>query len=132
MKRQRELAELFLKKAVQDMSLLDAILENTGINDEIFGFHAQQAAEKFLKSILAAKAIPFPKTHDLRELRNLLAKENVEIPAVIDALEELTDFAVMFRYDDVRTIIRLDRKAIQHRLQKLRQWSESRVRGNVK
>lgn len=128
MKRQRELAELFLKKAIQDINLLDTILENRGIDDEIFGFHAQQAAEKFLKSVLAAKAIAFPKTHDLRELRNLLAKAKVELPAVVDELEELTDFAVMFRYDDVRTSASLDRKTIHQRLQKLKQWSEKNIK----
>lgn len=28
-------------------------------------FHAQQAAEKFLKALLVYHQIPFPKTHDL-------------------------------------------------------------------
>ena len=32
------------------------------------GFHAQQCAEKYLKALLTARGIDFPKTHDLGEL----------------------------------------------------------------
>ena len=33
--------------------------------DEIFGFHAQQAVEKALKSWLASLGVLFPKTHGI-------------------------------------------------------------------
>jgi HEPN domain-containing protein len=38
-------------------------------------FHAQQCAEKYLKALLVSRSIPFPKTHDLRILMQLVPKE---------------------------------------------------------
>lgn len=35
-------------------------------------FHAQQCAEKYLKALLLARGVRFPRTHDLLELRSLL------------------------------------------------------------
>src|SRR5205823_6304277 len=35
-------------------------------------FHAQQCVEKYIKALLVYKAIPFPKTHKIGDLRALL------------------------------------------------------------
>jgi len=62
-------------------------------------FHAQQAAEKYLKATLAFHGVMIPRTHDLEELQIMCA----EFVKVADfsglALEELSDYAVSVRYD---------------------------------
>ncbi len=60
-------------------------------------FHAQQAAEKALKAVLVARAIPFPRTHNLGALLDLLANA-LQPPAEIQAADILTDYAVSSRY----------------------------------
>jgi hypothetical protein len=39
--KRREQALLFLRKAAQDESLLDAVLECNSVSDEVIGFHCQ-------------------------------------------------------------------------------------------
>lgn len=61
-------------------------------------FHAQQAAEKFLKGVLCAKGIEAPRTHDLEILLNLCLKHFPLWEALRPDLQLLTQFAVGFRY----------------------------------
>jgi hypothetical protein len=44
--KQLEQARRFLAKAAEDEALLDAVLAKPEVSDSIYGFHAQQAAEK--------------------------------------------------------------------------------------
>jgi len=54
-------------------------------------FHAQQAAEKYLKALLTLHNVPFPKTHDLTTLFSMMPpKIGLKIP--------LADLAVVKRY----------------------------------
>jgi HEPN domain-containing protein len=62
--KRREQALLFLRKAAQDESLLDAVLESGSVSDEVIGFHCQQAAEKMLKALLSDLGAAFHKTHE--------------------------------------------------------------------
>ena len=67
---------------------------------EISCFHAQQAAEKYLKAFLSAKNISIPNTHDLdRLLQKFPAECRLDISA--DELAHLTPFAVNSRYPGV-------------------------------
>ena len=47
---------LLLDKAAQDEYVLDKLLSDPDAPVEVFGFHAQQAAEKLLKAILLSYA----------------------------------------------------------------------------
>jgi len=87
--------------------------------DSVFGFHAQQSAEKALKAWLSLRGTPYPKTHDLRVLLRLLElnkepgwEQHVEIV-------DLTDFAVQFRYDFPILPEELDRGAILFKIETL-------------
>jgi HEPN domain-containing protein len=60
-------------------------------------FHAQQAAEKALKAVLIAHAIPFPRTHNLATLLDLLPQDLL-LPSEVEAAAILTDYAVLTRY----------------------------------
>ncbi|MBF8278149.1 MAG: hypothetical protein HW390_3222 [Candidatus Brocadiaceae bacterium] len=59
----RKLAEKFLHKAGQDMTVLEKWRKDPDIAEEILGFHAQQTAEKMLKAVLAYQGIVIPFTH---------------------------------------------------------------------
>ena len=62
-------------------------------------FHAQQAAEKYLKGLLAYFDEPIPKTHDIEELQRLCLPfaQSSKLNAL--DLTVLSDYAVPSRYD---------------------------------
>lgn len=67
-----EEALLLLRKAQEDLDVVRKLVSDTDIADSAVGFHAQQAAEKALKAVLAASGDDFPWTHDLRHLMDRL------------------------------------------------------------
>lgn len=67
---------------------------------EALCFHVQQAAEKALKAVLVARSIPFPRTHSIGILLELLPRDLSKPREVEDAVS-LTDYAVMSRYPGV-------------------------------
>lgn len=95
----RKLAEKFLRKADQDMTVLEKWQQDPDIADEILGFHAQQAAEKMLKAVLAYQGIESPLTHRLTDLIDLGKEHNIALPDRLEDVRFLTPFAVEFRYD---------------------------------
>ena len=94
-----EYAKILFDKGLSDLKALKKLYSDKEISDEIKGFHAQQAAEKMLKSILAFKEIEFPFTHRLADLLDLLKDNQVSYPASFENLRFLTPFAVEYRYD---------------------------------
>ncbi|MBI3957999.1 MAG: HEPN domain-containing protein [Chloroflexi bacterium] len=62
------------------------------------GFHTQQCAEKYLKALLVAADVAFPKTHDLVRLRALCLQAGIAVPVDEDALDVLSSLAVHTRY----------------------------------
>ena len=63
-------------------------------------FHSQQAAEKSAKAFLAFHNVPFRRTHDLQELGNQCAAVEPSLADVLVEADDLTDYAVIFRYLD--------------------------------
>ena len=61
-------------------------------------FHAQQCAEKYLKGRLIHAGIPFPKTHDLVLLLDLVLPVEPLWEVHRDALSILSGYGVEFRY----------------------------------
>ena len=94
-----ELVSMSIRKAQDDIVLLDKIVDDENISSEIVGFHAQQAIEKLLKALLISKIIPFRRTHDLGELTDLFSEHAIEVPDELYDLDDLTPFAVEYRYD---------------------------------
>lgn len=94
-----ELICTLIRKAEEDMVLLEKIVDDEDISSEIFGFHSQQAIEKLLKALLMFKIIPFRHTHDLGELIDLCSEHEIEVPDELYNIDDLTPFAVEYRYD---------------------------------
>lgn len=96
--RQQELARLLLQKAHQDLDLVVSVAGSEIVADEIIGFHIQQAIEKAIKSALTRVGVQYELTHDLSILYRQAENSGLTLPAAIDVVEELTVFAVQFRY----------------------------------
>lgn len=94
-------ARAWLAKADSDLTAARRLLEHPGPYDAVC-FHAQQAAEKALKALLAFTNAPQPRTHNLEDLQALClstpAAEQLIDLRQLD-LSELTPFAVESRYD---------------------------------
>jgi HEPN domain-containing protein len=60
-------------------------------------FHCQQAAEKYLKTLLIFHEVSFPKTHDLLLLLELAAKHHEELLFHRDLFEYLNPYSVQDR-----------------------------------
>jgi HEPN domain-containing protein len=64
---------------------------------DVVCFHSQQVAEKYLKALLTAYGIPFPKTHNIRKLVEMLPA-GTQLSLSEDEQDELTDYATGARY----------------------------------
>lgn len=98
MKSKYDLTRGWLRKGESDLIAGKHIAESEGPYDTAC-FHAQQAAEKFLKGFLAFHGQPIPRTHDLEELVELCIAILPMPDLTALHLEELSDFAVEIRYD---------------------------------
>ena len=76
-------------------------------------FHCQQSAEKYLKARIEEAGLRILRSHDLESLLNILLQAEPLWAALRPALQNLTDFAVDFRYpgneaneQDAKTAVR--------------------------
>jgi len=95
-----EEANRLLTLAKRDRAAFLALLGVEAAGLSIACFHAQQSAEKSIKSVLALNGIEFRRTHDLLALASLLPVDVLPLPLDDDWLIRLTPYAVEFRYDD--------------------------------
>jgi len=122
----RDLARVLLDRAEDDIRLVRRVVDDADIADAIVGFHAQQAVEKAIKAVLAAREIEYAKTHALGYLIGLVETNEIDAPpAVLDA-SELSPWAVDFRYetDDEPA---LDRQATLALIEEIRAWARTAV-----
>lgn len=88
-------------------------------SDEIFGFHAQQAAEKILKARIASRGGVYGKTHDLKMLLDTLSDLEEDVSDLAE-LVDLNSYAVQYRYESFDTDEeKLDRASIFEDLESL-------------
>jgi len=127
----REHARLMLRMAGKDLTALQSMLDTRRFADEIFGFHAQQAAEKALKAWLSLIDVDYPRIHDLEELLALLVQCGATVPERFYGLIDLTDFAVQFRYATLEEEDEpLDRLAVTQQVTELVDYVEQLLTGS--
>lgn len=95
-------AEVLVRKAEDDASAM-RLLADAEISDEIIGFHAQQAVEKWLKAVLGE--FPF---------------DNAQVVA-------LTEHAVPLRYDEILDTEPIDRQATLALVNDLGDWAVAQL-----
>jgi HEPN domain-containing protein len=97
----RSHARGWLAKAASDLTAARRLV-SAGESYDAACFHAQQAAEKALKAILALAEAPIPRTHNLEDLHAqclLLSQPGLANDLASLDVAELTPFAVELRYD---------------------------------
>jgi len=110
----------WVKKAEEDyLAALDLSRRRRKQLHNTVCFHCQQSAEKYLKARIEEAGLRIAKTHDLESLLNIVIQTEPLWAALRPALQNLTDFAVDFRYpgneankQDAKTAI-LDCKAVR-------------------
>lgn len=95
-----DFVQQWLKKANSDLQA--AKLLCTGELEDYFtgGFHAQQAAEKYIKAFLVRHQVEFPKTHDIGRLRQLVASRDAALAERLEKADVLTPYGVDMRYPE--------------------------------
>jgi HEPN domain-containing protein len=110
--KETDLARSFLSSAEKDLKAIRNMTDADSFADEIFGFHAQQAAEKTLKAWIALLGGEYPFIHDLDALLNALEKLGADVDTLRD-LVELNAFAVQSRYEALESPDEpLDRRSV--------------------
>lgn len=121
-----EEAQLLLRKAREDADAVGKLAADSSIADAIIGFHAQQAAEKALKAVLAASGDDFPWTHDLRYLIERLADIETPLPSPLHEVRVLGPWAVEFRYGETIDDS-LDREQAVGLVSEAIAWAEAQI-----
>lgn len=105
---QLEVADLFLSKAASDLTAARSLAADAGQQDDVVGFHGQQAVEKSIKAVLAVRGLELPRTHDLSYSRDLPRRTTIGSPTS-STRPSPSPWAVAMRYDEMEAT--LDRKA---------------------
>ena len=79
--------------------MLRAQKDETFFIDRMFGFTAQQAAEKILKAHICLSGLVYPYTHDLGELFDTLEGSEVDLTEFRAGLVKYTAYAGGLRYE---------------------------------
>jgi HEPN domain-containing protein len=96
-------AALLLRLAESDIAAYRVLSVSHDVRVETAMFHAQQAVEKMLKSVLISMGVEFRKTHDLIELADKVESHGRHLPLEKERLSQLIPYAVALRYDDDQT-----------------------------
>ncbi len=105
----RDLAEQLLRRAREDLAAVVAMAPLESVADVIVVFHAQQAVEKSIKAVLAARGVEFPFIHDIDGLASLCEGAGASLSDELDGADQLTPYAAGLRYDDA-TVGGVDRE----------------------
>lgn len=110
-----DLVGRWLNKAGEDIDLSLKLIRDEAPFLSAIAFHAQQAAEKYLKAFLVYHQIEFSKTHDMKELLLLTARKDRALAARLDEAKTLTPFAADARYptDEEELTLAAVRRAVQ-------------------
>jgi HEPN domain-containing protein len=101
--RNREAAG-WLAIAREDVRVAQACLTLDPPARGVAAYHCQQAAEKLVKGLLVAAAVPFRKTHDMDELADQAASRYPDCQDLLDALRPLTVWGFAYRYPGMEDI----------------------------
>jgi HEPN domain-containing protein len=121
-------AAVLARKAEDDAKAMQLLASNPEISDEIIGFHAQQAVEKWLKAVLGARGIEFEYTHDLHRLITEVTAAVGEFPFDTSEVVALTEHAVPLRYDEILDTEPLNRQAVVGLVDGVGTWVRAQLR----
>ena len=88
----------WLRKAENDTVALRILVGEDLEDYEVGAFHGQQAVEKLIKAYLVRHQVEFAKTHEIKALRALVAAVDPILAAELAEADDLTPYAVDYRY----------------------------------
>ena len=94
----REHVRQWLARADEDYGLAEQLVLGNSPYVNSICFHAQQAAEKYLKALLVNNQVEFPKTHDIVKILDLLASVDKDLAESLREVKILSDYGVDVRY----------------------------------
>jgi len=103
-KNQSDHAKMLMKLAHNDLIAANAVV-SSGLALNTVCFHAQQAAEKSLKAVLASHGLIYPKIHDLAKLIQLIDDLGCDLKIARGEVSSLTVYAVDIRYDNLEPVL---------------------------
>ena len=114
-----EEARDLLEAADRDVRAIRGMQDGETFADEVFGFHAQQAAEKLFKAWIVCLGSEYPLTHNLIVLLGLLEELGCDVSRFWD-LARYNAFAVQFRHAQFDGLEgELDRTEVTERVEDL-------------
>ena len=125
---QAEIIQAWLQRARSDLQLGRAALNTAGVLPEDACFHAQQCAEKALKALLLQRQIPYPRTHAIEVLLDLLKIQGEPVPENVDEALILTEYAVQTRYPgEWEPVTKKEAQKALEQAALVLSWAESRI-----
>ena len=103
-----DLALEWLHRAEHDLRVSRYLQTMPNVPLESLGFHAQQCVEKALKGYLTLHQVSFQRRHDLSYLLDLCLPFDDDFAQFRADADELTPYAVEFRYPDALVSISSD------------------------
>jgi HEPN domain-containing protein/predicted nucleotidyltransferase len=94
----------WIERAEQDLLDIENNLAGKQVAWATIGFHAQQAAEKFLKALLIGRRIRPPRTHNLGALVARCRRAGCDLPDLSSDCRLLARFAIDVRYPERQPI----------------------------
>lgn len=122
-----ERSAVLARKAAADATAARKFALDPEITDDIIGFHAQQAVEKWLKAVIASRGQTFDRKHDIDRLIEVLTADDLELSLQVDQLIALTEYAVPLRYEDLLDAEPLDRSAAVELVNEVGEWAASQL-----
>lgn len=119
-----DLALMFLEKGKEDERGLRALAGHPEVADAFFGFHVQQALEKYLKALLAVGEERPTRTHKLDVLLGEVAGVREDLPITAEEVAPWSNYAVENRYPETAPEPPIDRAAALRLVEKTRAWVE--------
>ncbi|MDZ4658120.1 MAG: HEPN domain-containing protein [Bythopirellula sp.] len=94
----KPLTSEWIRKAEGDFATAEREYLAESPNYDAVAFHSQQCAEKYLKARLVEVDIPFPKTHDLSVILDLILAVEPTWSELRSSLNALTSLGIEVRY----------------------------------
>jgi HEPN domain-containing protein len=99
-----DLVKAWFLKALSDLETSQQLLAIPDGHLDAAIYHCQQAAEKAIKGWLFFKGKDFPKTHHLGLLMKQVIALEPTLAKLLNTAENLTPYAVAYRYPDVQAL----------------------------